>query len=90
MVGGFVFAALGAGKLRLGGDQLALAGLLEDAGPVTLQVGLDTLQCGYGGVQAGELLLNLRHDAMLFCKRWEGERVRPEVITTNSLKRGAG
>ena len=32
--GGFVLAALGAGQLRLGGDQAALAGVLEDAGPV--------------------------------------------------------
>ena len=64
-VGGLVVAALGAGKLRLGGDQRALAGGLEDAGAVAFQVGLDALQRGYGGVEAGELLLDLRHDAAL-------------------------
>ena len=47
-VGGFVVAALGAGKVRLGGDQPAFAGVLEDAGPVPFQIGLDPLQRGNG------------------------------------------
>ena len=44
--GWFVVPALGTGKLRLGGDQLALAGGLEDAGPVAFEVGLGPFQRG--------------------------------------------
>ncbi|MDE2716948.1 MAG: hypothetical protein OXI33_08025 [Chloroflexota bacterium] len=72
-VGGFVVAALGVGKLRLGGDELSLAGGLEDAGSVTLQVGLNSLQRGYGGVEARELPLDLADDAVLFGEGWEGD-----------------
>ena len=70
-IGGLVFAALGPGKLRLGGDQLALAGGLENAGPVALQVGLGPFEGGYGGVQPGELLLDFGDDAVLFGEGWE-------------------
>ena len=68
-----VVAALGAGQRRLGGDQLAFAGSLEDAGPVALQVGLDPLQGGHGGVEAGEVLLDCGDDAVLLGEGREGK-----------------
>ena len=80
-----VAAALGAGKLRLGGDQLSIAGGLEDAGSVALQVDLDTLQCGNGGVQARELLLYLCYDAMLFWRGVEGEGVVRQLAEVYAL-----
>ena len=71
MVGGFVVPALSLSQFRLRGDQLTLAGRLEDAGPVALQVGLDTLQRSYGGVKARELLFDLGDDAVLFGEGWK-------------------
>ena len=63
--GGFVVPALGTGKLRLGGDQIALAGGLEDAGPVAFQIGLGPFQRGYGGVEPGEVFLDFGDYAVL-------------------------
>ena len=63
--GGLVVAVPGAGQLRLGGDQAAFAGVLEDAGPVALEVGLDATEGGGGGVEAGELRLDGGDDAAL-------------------------
>ena len=71
-VGGFVVAALRPGKLRFGGDQLALAGGLQDAGAVAIQVGLGSLQRGCGGVEAGELLFDLGDYAALLVEGWKG------------------
>ena len=69
--GGFVVAVFGAGKLGLGGDEAALAGGFEEAGAVTLEVGLGALEGGYRGVEAGELLFDFGDDAVLFGEGWD-------------------
>ena len=69
-VGRLVVAVFGAGKLGLGGDQPALAGGLEHAAPISLQVGPNALQRGDGGVEPRKLLLDLGDDAVLFGEGW--------------------
>ena len=59
--------------LQLGfrGDEAAFAGGFEDGGAVAFEVGLHPPQRRHPRLQPGELCLNLRHDAMLFC--WWGD-----------------
>ena len=45
--------------------QFAFDGGFEDGGFVAFEVGLDALEVGDGFVEAGELLFDLRDDALL-------------------------
>ena len=88
-VGGLVLAAPGAGQFGLGGDEAALAGVLEDAGPVAPQVGLGAAEGGDGGVETGELGLDGGDDAALFGEGREGEGDSSCYCARQFLKGGA-
>ena len=70
---GLVVPYIGPGQLRLRGNQRPLAGRLQDAGPVPLQVGLRPPQRRNGGIQPRKLLLNLGYDPVLLGKGRKGE-----------------
>ena len=81
--GGLIVTALGAGQLRLGGDQPALAGGLEDAGPVALQVGPRPPQRGHRRVQPRELRLDFSDDAVLLGQGRKGDLLGQDVSITH-------
>ena len=83
--GRLVGTALPTGQLRLCGDQAALARGLEHAGAVALQVGPRPLERGDGGVQPGEVFLDLRHDAVLLWEGWDWQPRRGNVPAGYSL-----
>ena len=85
--GGLILAALGAGQLCLGGDQAALAGVIQDAGPVALQVGPGAAQRRHRCIQPRELSLDFGHNPPLLGDRSYGEGVRPQIIAAYGVKR---
>ncbi len=68
---GFVAAIFFAGEFGFGGNEATFAGGFEHAGAVAFQRGLHPLQRRHSCIQSRELLLNLRHDALLFVERSE-------------------
>ena len=81
--GGLVGATFAAGEFGFGGDEAAFDGGFEDSGAVALQVGLDAPQGGNGGIQPGELLLDLRDDAPLLGQGCEWDYVRGDLLVVN-------
>jgi hypothetical protein len=63
---GFVGAAFAAGEFGFGGDEAAFAGGFEDGGAVAFEVGLDSLEGSYCGIEARELLFDFGHNPRLF------------------------
>jgi hypothetical protein len=64
-IGRLVVPALGSGKLDLSGNQAALAGSLENGGPVAFQVALNPIEGRDGRIEPCELSLDFVNDPLL-------------------------
>ena len=77
---GFVVAAVAAGEVGFGLDEVTFNGGFEDGGSVAFEVGLDALEAGDGFVEMGELLFDFGDDARLLIDRCNWDRKIPNAL----------